>query len=188
MTVTKNKVVSFDYTLKDTNDEVLDISGAEPMVYLHGHENIISGLEKALEGKTAGDSFKVMVHAAEAYGEWDGNLSTKVPRSSFDGVKELAEGMQFEAQFPNGSQVVTVTKITDNEITVDANHPLAGMDLNFDVVVREIRDATEEEIAHGHLHHEHENCNGCHADDDCHADTGCHDDDCCADEGCCRGK
>jgi len=188
MTITKNKIVSFDYTLRDTNDEVLDISGTDPMVYLHGHENIISGLEKALEGKKAGDSFKVQIPAAEAYGEWDGNLNTTVLRSSFDGVKELAEGMQFEAQFPGGNQIVTVTKITENEVTVDGNHPLAGMDLNFDVVIREIRDATEEEIAHGHLHHEHEGCTGCHGDDGCHADDNCDSDSCCANDDCCRGK
>jgi len=182
MTITKNKIVSFDYALRDTNNEVLDISGSDPMVYLHGHENIISGLENALEGKKVGDSFKVLIPAAEAYGEWNDKLSTTVPRSSFDGVKELAEGMQFEARFPNGNQIVTVTKITENEITVDGNHPLAGMDLNFDIVIREIRDATEEEIAHGHLHHGHGNCDSCHPDD------GCHSDDCCENDGCCRGK
>ena len=182
MNITKDKVVSFNYTLRDMDDEVLDISGSEPLVYLHGHENIIPGLEKALEGKSAGETFKVTVPAAEAYGEWEENLNITVPRSSFDGIKELAEGMQFEAQFPNGSQIVTVTKLSGDEVTVDGNHPFAGMDLNFEIDIREIRDATEEELACGHIHHEHGCCNGCHtcdSDDDCHSDgDGC--------GGCCK--
>ena len=161
MTITKNKVISFDYTLKSMDDEVIDISGKAPLVYLHGHENIIPGLEKALEGKAAGDSFKVTIPAAEAYGEWDPMLVTGVPRSSFDGVKDLAEGLELEAEFPEGSQIVKVIKVAETEVTVDGNHPLAGMDLNFEVTIRDIRDATEEEIACGHVHHEHGNCDTC---------------------------
>ena len=193
MTITKNKIVSIDYTLRGADNEILDMSGSGPLVYLHGHENIIPGLEKALEGKTTGDHLKVSVPAAEAYGTRDQNMITNVPRSSFDGVKELAEGMQFEAQFPSGSQIVTITKVTENEVTVDGNHPLAGMDLNFDVGIVEIRDATEEELAHGHPHHEHRDCGCCHSDDGCNGgDDGCHADDGCggceAADGCCHGK
>ena len=180
MIITKDKIVSFNYTLRGTDNEVMDMSGTDPLVYLHGHENIIPGLEKAMEGKTVGDKFNVSIPAAEAYGEWDENLITDVPRSSFEGIKELAEGMQFEAQFPNGSHIVTVTKITESIVTVDGNHPLAGEDLNFDVDITEIRDATDEEIAHGHPHYEHEGCDGCHEDDECHAGDDC--------GGCCHEK
>ena len=161
MRITKNKVASFDYTLRDINDEVIDISGPFPLAYLHGYENIIPGLEKALEGKAAGDSFKLTIPAAEAYGEWDGNVVTTVPRGSFDGVEGLAEGLELEAQFPNGSQIVRVVKVTEKEVTVDANHPLAGMDLSFEILIKEIRDATEDEISCGHVHHEHHGHCGC---------------------------
>ncbi|MCL2319427.1 MAG: peptidylprolyl isomerase [Treponema sp.] len=178
MVITKNKVVSLDYTLKDMNDEVIDMSGPEPLVYLHGHGNIISGLEKTLEGKTAGESFKVTIPAADAYGEREENAVITLPRSSFGGINNLSEGMELEAQFPEGSQIIRVIKITETEVTVDGNHPMAGMDLNFDVIIREVRDATEEEITHGHIHHSHENC--C----DCGADNGCKTDDDCKD-GCC---
>ena len=167
MTITKDKVASFDYTLRDLNDEVLDISGPAPLVYLHGYENIIPGLEKALEGKIAGDSFAVTVPAAEGYGEWDGSIVTTVPRSSFNGVEELAEGMEFEAQFPNGSQIVKIIKVTENEVTVDANHPLAGVDLRFEIIVRDVRDATEGEITCGHVHREQGDCGTCEAGDNC---------------------
>jgi FKBP-type peptidyl-prolyl cis-trans isomerase SlyD len=173
MKIAQNKVVSFDYVLKDTNDEILDISGAAPMVYLHGHKNIIPGLENALEGKSAGESFKVTIPAKEAYGEWDQNLVTSVPRSSFDGVKELEEGMEFEAQFPDGAQIVKVIKVTETEVTVDGNHPLAGTDLKFELTIREIRDASQEEIACGHVHHEHGDCDGCGAGDGCGGECGC---------------
>ena len=189
MTITKNKIVSIDYTLRGADDEIIDISGSEPMMYLHGHENIIPGLEKAMEGKAAGDSFKVFVPTVEAYGIRDQNLVIAVPRSSFDGVEKLEEGMQFEAQFPNGSQIVTIIKVTENDVTVDGNHPLAGMDLNFDIAIKEIRDATEEEIAHGHPHYEHGHC-GCHEEDGCdscngcNADHGCHSDDDDEGDGC----
>ena len=190
MNITKNKVVSFDYTLRDKDDEVLDISGSTPLVYLHGYENIISGLEKAMEGKNPGDSFNVTIPAADAYGEWDESIVVTVPRSSFNGVEKLEEGMQFEAQFPNGSQIVKVIKVTDDEVTVDGNHPLSGIDLKFEVTIRDVRDATDEEIAHGHVHHEHGNCDscdscpGCNAEDDCHGNDGCGDNGCNADEGC----
>jgi len=147
----------------------LDISGTEPLVYLHGYENIIPGLEKALEGKAIGDSFKVIVPAGDAYGLWDENLVVAVPRSSFNGVEGLEEGLEIEARFPEGSQVVKVLKVTEDEVTVDGNHPMAGMDLNFDIVIRDIRDATKEELACGHVHHEHKHC----------CDEGCGAGNCC---------
>ena len=158
MTIKKNKVVSFDYTLKSTNNEVLDTSASAPLVYLHGHKNLIPGLEKAMEGKAAGDSFRIMVPASEAYGEWDHDMVTTVARENFDEVENLEEGMELAARFPNGSQIVKVIKITDKEVTVDGNHPLAGMDLNFEVKVCEIRDATEKEIADGGVYQPSCNC------------------------------
>ena len=164
MNISKNKVVIFDYTLRDTNNEVIDASGTEPLVYLHGYNSIIPGLEKVLEGKTVGDSFRVTVPSAEAYGEWDPQLVTTTDRSSFNGVKNLAEGMELEARFPDGSQIVKVIKVTETEVTVDGNHPLSGMDLNFEISVRDVHEASEEEIAHGHIHHHHDNCDCCETD------------------------
>ena len=176
MKITKNKVVSFDYTLRGMDNDVIDSSVAAPLVYLHGYENIIPGLEKALEGKTAGNSFTVTIPALEAYGEWDQMLVTTVPRSSFNGVEHLEEGMEFEAQFPDGSQIVKIIKVTDTEVTVDGNHFLAGMDLNFEIKIREVREATEEEISHGHVHAECGDCGDCAAckgSDACDASDSC---------------
>jgi FKBP-type peptidyl-prolyl cis-trans isomerase SlyD len=175
MNITKDRVVTIDYTLKDTEDNVLDsTSGAEPLLYLHGHENIIPGLEKALEQKVSGDRIIVRIPAAEAYGERDEGLVITVPRDQFEGLKAVKVGMQFEAETSNGSCMVTVTDVADKTVTVDGNHPLAGMDLNFEVTVVAVRDALAEELAHGHVHspHRHENCDGCGG---CHAshDCGC---------------
>jgi FKBP-type peptidyl-prolyl cis-trans isomerase SlyD len=161
MNITKNKIVSFDYTLTDSENQILDSSSdAEPLVYLHGYGNIIPGLEQAMEGKTSGDSFKITVPAVEAYGERDDKLIITLPLSRF-GDEKVEEGMEFQAQTPEGYRVVTVTSVQGDQVTIDGNHPLAGMDLNFDVTVAEIREANEEEIAHGHPHngghhHEHE--------------------------------
>jgi FKBP-type peptidyl-prolyl cis-trans isomerase SlyD len=165
MNIAKNTIVSFDYTLTDDNNQILDSSEGEPLVYLHGHGNIIPGLEEAMEGKAAGDSFKVHVTAANAYGERDEKLITKIPKDRFEG-ETVEEGMQFQAQTPDGYRVVTVTGVAGDQVTIDGNHPLAGTDLNFDVEVKDIREASEEEIAHGHphgAHHHHggEDCDGC---------------------------
>jgi FKBP-type peptidyl-prolyl cis-trans isomerase SlyD len=166
MNITKNKVVSIDYTLTDNDNQLLDsTSGADPLDYLHGYENIIPGLERALEGKAQGDSFKINIPAVDAYGERDDRLVVQVPLDRFEGAGTIETGMQFEAQTADGSRMVTVTQVTEKAATVDGNHPLAGVDLNFDVTVTAIRDANEEELAHGHVHghdhHEHENCDEC---------------------------
>jgi FKBP-type peptidyl-prolyl cis-trans isomerase SlyD len=171
LTITKNKVVSFDYTLKNIHNEVIDTSESGPLVYLHGYGNLIPGLEKAIEGKAEADSFKITVPAAEAYGDRTDDMITTISRSNFPDVPNLTEGMEFAAQFPDGNQIVKVIKVTDKEVTVDGNHPLAGMDLSFEITIREIRDATEEEIAHGDIHH-HQDCD-CGADDSCGC-GGCH--------------
>ncbi|HEX5514558.1 MAG TPA: peptidylprolyl isomerase [Gammaproteobacteria bacterium] len=153
MQVAKDKVVSIDYTLTDDEGSVLDTSqGRAPLAYLHGAGNIIPGLEKALEGKQVGEQITVRVPAAEAYGERDDALAQVVPLEMFQGVEQIEPGMRFQAQTSAGVQVVTVSKVEGDSVTVDGNHPLAGKPLNFDVSVIDVRDATEEELAHGHVH------------------------------------
>ncbi len=152
MQVEKDKVVSIEYTLKDEHGNVIDASNGNPLAYLHGHGQIIPGLEKALEGKTVGDKLTVTVPAAEAYGERVEQLVQEVPRQLFQGVDKIEVGMRFEAQSEQGVHSVEVTKVDGDTITVDGNHPLAGKDLTFDVEIVEIRDATPDELAHGHAH------------------------------------
>lgn len=153
MQVSKDKVVSIDYTLRDDQGQVLDTSsGREPLPYLHGAQNIIPGLEAALEGKRVGDTLSVTVLPADAYGERDAELVQDVPRDRFQGVSQIEPGMQFQAQTPQGRRIVTVTKVDDQNVTVDANHPLAGQTLHFEVTVKDVRQATPEEVQHGHAH------------------------------------
>ena len=149
-----NSVVSMHYKLTDASGEVLDSSdGGEPLTYLHGAGNIIPGLENALVGKVAGDSLKVEVPPAEGYGEIRQELMQVVPREAFQGVEQLEPGMAFQAQGQDGStRQIVVREINGDEIMVDGNHPLAGVDLHFDVQVVEVREASEEEVAHGHAH------------------------------------
>ena len=153
MEITKNAVASFEYELTNDEGEVLDTSkGREPMAYLHGAGNIIPGLEAELEGKTTGDSFKVRIEPENAYGVRNDEMVQKVPRASFPPDADIAPGMQFQAQGPQGIQIVAVVGVDDQEVTIDANHPLAGMALSFDVKVTDVRTATEEELQHGHVH------------------------------------
>ncbi|MEI6338288.1 MAG: peptidylprolyl isomerase [Verrucomicrobiota bacterium] len=149
MQITSGKVVSMDYTLTDDSGKTLDSSdGGEPLTYLHGNDQIVFGLEKALNGKKVGDSFQVKVEPAEGYGVRDETKLMTIPRAKVQGVPNLKEGLQLQS----GQQVVTVTKIAGDEVTLDANHPLAGETLNFAVTVRAVRAATAEEISHGHVH------------------------------------
>ncbi len=153
MQIAKDKVASIEYTLTDDQGQVLDSSvGGEPLAYLHGAGNIIPGLEDALEGKQVGDSFKVSIAPADGYGEKDESLLQVVPKKMFAGVDEIEVGMQFHAQTDYGMQVITVAAVEGDNITVDANHPMAGQNLNFDVKVVEVRDASAEELEHGHVH------------------------------------
>jgi FKBP-type peptidyl-prolyl cis-trans isomerase SlyD len=153
MNITENCVASFHYTLTDGTGKVLDSSeGQEPLSYLHGAGNIIPGLEKALLGKTIGDKLNVAVNAAEAYGERDDTMVQELPTSMFSGVDQIEIGMEFHAETEHGLQVVTVTSVANDTVTIDGNHPLAGVDLNFDVEVTAVRDATPEELTHGHAH------------------------------------
>lgn len=150
--IQKDKVVSFHYTLKDESGTVIDKSEGQPLVYLHGASNIIPGLEKALVGKKVGDMLNVTVEPEEGYGEYSAEAVQEVPRNLFQGVDHIEPGMQFQAQTDDGMQVVVVKDVTEDSIIVDGNHPLAGQRLNFDVQVVEIRDATAEELSHGHAH------------------------------------
>lgn len=153
MQVEKNKVVSIDYTLTNPQGDVLDTSrGGEPLSYLHGVGQIIPGLESALEGKTQGDAVQTVIPPEQGYGARNDNLVQDVPRQAFAGVQTVLPGMQFQAQTPSGARVVTVVGVGDNTVKVDANHPLAGQTLHFDVNVVDVRDATPEELSHGHAH------------------------------------
>jgi FKBP-type peptidyl-prolyl cis-trans isomerase SlyD len=153
MQVADNMAVSIHYTLTNDKGEVLDSSiGDEALVYLHGEGNIISGLEKALDGKAVGDKFNVRLAAADAYGEFMEDRIQVISRAMFEGVDELEVGMQFQADVSDGPGIVTITKIDADNITIDGNHPLAGEPLTFAVEVVAIRAATEEELDHGHVH------------------------------------
>lgn len=159
MNITQDKVVELDYKLT-VDGEVIDQSEpGEPLTYLHGHSNIIPGLEKALEGKTAGDALQVTVQPEEGYGERDEDNTDELDRADFD--DDIEVGATYYAQSEDGSVIpFTVLTVDGEKVTVDFNPPLAGMVLNFDVKVLNVRDATGEELEHGHAHaagaHEHE--------------------------------
>ncbi len=155
MQVSENKVVSIHYTLTNEKGEILDTSsGGEPLAYLHGMGNIIPGLEKALTGKSVGDSMNVTIPPEEAYGLRDESRMQTVPRSAFEGIERIEPGMQFQAQSEHGPVMITVAAVEGDTVTVDGNHPLAGETLVFAVEITDIRDASPEELAHGHAHGE----------------------------------
>lgn len=150
----QNSVVSVNYKLTDDAGKVLDSSdGSKPMVYLHGAGNIIPGLEKALAGKAEGDALKVRIEPAEAYGELIPDGIKTIEKAAFEGVESVEAGMVFEAKAPDGAtQEIVVVKVDGDAVTIDTNHPLAGVALNFDINVVSVRDATKEELEHGHSH------------------------------------
>ncbi len=154
MKIEKHKVVSIDYTLKDDYGNIIDSSrGGEPLAYIQGMGNLIPGLEDALEGNAKGDRLSVSVPPERGYGVRDDRLIHVLRKDQFEGVDELEVGMQFHAHADNGSvQTVVVTKIEGDNVTIDGNHPLAGKNLHFEVAVVEVRDATKEEMDHGHVH------------------------------------
>ena len=155
MVIADQKVVSIHYKLTNEDGELLQESTAgEPLSYLHGSGNIIPGLESALSGKATGDKLNVSVEPEQAYGARNDALVQELPRNVFEGIEDIQEGMQFQARSEQGAQVITVTKVDGDRITVDGNHPLAGQKLNFEVEVDSIREATDEKIAHGHVHKE----------------------------------
>ena len=154
MHIEANKVVRIDYTLKNDQGAVLDSSeGNEPLSFMYGNGQIIPGLEAELAGKAAGDRFSVSLEPKDGYGEYDESMIFEVPRTKFQDDTQLEEGMQVQGQSGEGRvQVFTITSVGDENVTLDANHPLAGHTLHFDIAVVDVRDATPEELDHGHAH------------------------------------
>ncbi|QBY05066.1 peptidylprolyl isomerase [Thalassotalea sp. HSM 43] len=155
MKIANNKVVNMHYAVMDKDENLIDSSyDHKPLAFIHGSGFLIPGLESALEGKQVGDSFIVDIAAEDAYGERHDGLVQTVPKALFASIDDLDVGMQLRAQTDQGEQTVIVIGMDEEEITVDGNHPLAGMDLKFDVEIIEVRDASEDELAHGHVHGE----------------------------------
>ncbi len=153
MQIADRTVASFNYTLTNDAGEVLDSSeGREPLSYLHGKGNIVPGLEKEMSGKKVGDKFNVKVKPEEGYGVHNPALVQVVPRDAFRGIDKLEPGMQFRAESDRGPMMVVVTAVEGDKVTVDGNHPLAGTNLNFAIEVTEVREASVEEVLHGHVH------------------------------------
>ncbi len=153
MDITADRVVTIHYTLKDDSGAVLDSSsGGEPLAYIQGHGNLVAGLEKALEGKPDGTTLAVVVPAAEGYGTRDEALIQRVPKRALQGAGDIKKGMQFQARTDDGMRVFTVMALVGDMVTLDGNHPLADQTLHFDVEVIGVREATREELEHGHVH------------------------------------
>lgn len=189
MKIEKNVVVSLAYQLK-VEDAVVDQSTVDaPLDYLHGNNNLITGLENELEGKVAGDKFEVTIAPEDAYGEHNDELVQRVPADVFQGVDEIEVGMRFLADTDQGPIPVEITEVDGDEVVVDGNHMLAGQTLTFVVEVVAVREATEEEIAHGHIHqgggccgghdHDHDHEGGC-----CGGEEKGDDHECCGGGGC----
>ncbi|AAU38806.1 MULTISPECIES: peptidylprolyl isomerase [Basfia] len=206
MKVAKNIVVGIAYQVRTEDGVLVDEAPTnQPLEYLQGHNNLVIGLENALEGKAVGDKFEVRVKPEEGYGEYNENMVQRVPKDVFVGVDELAVGMRFIADTDMGPLPVVITEVSENDVVVDGNHMLAGQELLFTVEVVSAREATPEEIAHGHIHsgdhdHGHGGC-GCgghgheHDHDHSHGGCGCgghghhhdHGHDHHHGEGCCGG-
>ncbi|NLS14660.1 peptidylprolyl isomerase [Vibrio sp. SM6] len=190
MKIEKDVVVSLAYKVMLEEGVVVDESTVEaPLDYLHGHDNLIPGLENALDGKAVGDKFEITVGPEEAYGEHDDALVQRVPADVFQGVDQIEVGMRFLADTDQGPIPVEVTEVDGDEVVVDGNHMLAGQTLKFAVEVVAIRHATEDEIAHGHIHqgggccgghdHDHDHEGGC-----CGGEKKADDHQCCGGGGC----
>jgi FKBP-type peptidyl-prolyl cis-trans isomerase SlyD len=153
MLIGKNSVVSIQYILTNDSNEIMDQSQeGEPLIYLHGAAGIIPGLENELTGKVAGADFKVTITPEEAYGDSVPEMIQQVPRSSFPPEADIEVGMQFNAESANGPMNVVVKAVSDETVTVDGNHPLAGLTLHFEGKIESVREATAEELDHGHAH------------------------------------
>jgi FKBP-type peptidyl-prolyl cis-trans isomerase SlyD len=151
--ISADRVVTIHYTLKDDAGDVLDSSaGGEPLAYIQGHGNLVPGLEKALEGKSDGNTLAVSVAPEDGYGVRDEALVQRVPKRSLQGAGNIAKGMQFQARTEDGMRLFTVMAVVGDMVTLDGNHPLADQTLHFDVEVVGVREATSEELEHGHVH------------------------------------
>jgi len=153
MKIEKNSVVSIDYTLTDSKGVIIDTSeGRDPLTYLHGVGALIPGMETALEGKEKGEKFKVTVTPEEGYGQRDESLLRVIDKAELAEVPDLRVGTQLQADTEAGVKIFTVIKIEGEKVGIDGNHPLAGVTLNFDLDVKDVREATAEEIDHKHVH------------------------------------
>ncbi len=153
MKVEDQKVVGIEYTLKNTEGEVIDSNSGEDLLhFIQGSGNIVPGLERAMAGRTEGDRFEVRIVAADGYGEYDEERIRRIPRARIKNLGAVEEGMTLQMRGPHGEEMLTVTSVSEEEIVADGNHPLAGQDLHFTIRVAEIRDATSEELEHGHVH------------------------------------
>ncbi|MGL6121614.1 MAG: peptidylprolyl isomerase [Shewanella sp.] len=171
MKITQHSAVTIHYRLSDQEGRLLEDSfDSEPMLYLHGTENLIPGLEAALDGKTQGEKLDVTISAEEAYGPYHDGLRQAVPLEAFGDIEDIVPGMRFIAETEMGQRPVQVMEVKDDVVIVDGNHPLAGQSLNFSVEIVEVREASAEEIAHGHIHaqggcgshgHDHDHSGGC---------------------------
>ncbi|MCB2381742.1 MULTISPECIES: peptidylprolyl isomerase [Shewanella] len=171
MKITQHSAVTIHYRLSDQEGRLLEDSfDSEPMLYLHGTENLIPGLEAALDGKTKGEKLDVTISAEEAYGPYHDGLRQAVPLEAFGDIEDIVPGMRFIAETEMGQRPVQVMEVKDDVVIVDGNHPLAGQSLNFSVEIVDVREASAEEIAHGHVHaqggcgshgHDHDHGGGC---------------------------
>ncbi|AVI64646.1 peptidylprolyl isomerase [Shewanella sp. WE21] len=171
MKITQHSAVTIHYRLSDQEGRLLEDSfDSEPMLYLHGTENLIPGLEAALDGKSKGEKLDVTISAEEAYGPYHDGLRQAVPLEAFGDIEDIVPGMRFIAETEMGQRPVQVMEVKDDVVIVDGNHPLAGQSLNFSVEILDVREASAEEIAHGHIHaqggcgshgHDHDHGGGC---------------------------
>lgn len=161
MKIENDKAITLNYTLKDEQGEMLDQSDNGSFIYLHGSNNIIPGLENALTGKVKDDKFELIIKPEDAYGEYNPKFTQTVDRTMFDSSQadDLEVGMQFQSQAEDGAMmIITISEINGDEVVIDGNHPLAGITLYYDVHVIDVRDASSEELSHGHIHQPGESC------------------------------
>jgi FKBP-type peptidyl-prolyl cis-trans isomerase SlyD len=160
--IVDNRFVSIHYTLKDAQGNILDESSADsPLGFVVGHKRIIPGLEAALKGKTEGETLQIVVPAGEGYGDVNEELFQEIPRENFPDAETVTKGQQFQANTPHGPMRFLIHDVTEETVTVNLNHPMAGQDLHFDVEVAEVREATEEELNPPHHHHCKDGSHGC---------------------------
>ncbi|MDH5764743.1 MAG: peptidylprolyl isomerase [Gammaproteobacteria bacterium] len=158
MSIQAQKVVTINYTLKNDAGETIDASNDNSFCYLHGANNIIPGLEDALAGKTSNEKFSIVIPPEDAYGEYNPAIQQVVDKSMF-GDEQVEVGMQFHAQADDGNLImITIAEVNGDQVTIDGNHPLAGVTLHYDIHVVDIRDATSEELEHGHVHSHGHSC------------------------------
>ena len=153
MKIANSRVVEIDYTLKNDNGEVMDTSeGREPLTYLHGVGSLIPGLENALLDKEVGEKLKVEVAPEDAYGKRNEELIQEVELNRFEEPEQIKEGVQIQVETKAGANIAVVTKVDNSMVTLDMNHPLADLNLHFDVEIKNVREATPKELEHGHVH------------------------------------